>query len=128
MLNIGDIIEIRGKQAIVCFHTSYNDNNYICVFFEEEKIYDIYKYKIENEKLKVLRPQDKEETTIVLNIFLEEAINEYGIPENLNPIIDYLERKLKENHDEEQSEWFSFYLNNIKNNYIILLINKIITF
>jgi len=104
MLNIGDIIEIRGKQAIVCFHTSYNENNYVSVFFEEEKIYDIYKYKIENEKLMVLRPQDKEETTIVLNIFLEEAINEYGIPENLNPIIDYLEKKLKENHAEEQSQ------------------------
>lgn len=104
MLNIGDIIEIRGKQAIVCFHTNYNDNNYVCVFFEEEKIYDVYRYKIENEKLKVLRPQDKEETTTVLNIFLEEAINKYGIPEDLNPIIDYLERKLKENHDEEQSE------------------------
>ena len=128
MLNIGDIIEIRGKQAIVCFHTNYNDNNYVCVFFEEEKIYDVYRYKIENEKLMVLRPQDKEETTTVLNIFLEEAINKYGIPENLNPIIDYLERKLKENQDEEQSECFSFYLNNIKNNYIILLINKIITF
>ena len=104
MLNIGDIIEIRGKQAIVCFHTNYNDNNYVCVFFEEEKIYDVYRYKIENEKLMVLRPQDKEETTTVLNIFLEEAINKYGIPENLNPIIDYLERKLKENQDEEQSE------------------------
>ena len=104
MLNIRDIIEIRGKQAIVCFHTSYNGNNYVCVFFEEEKIYDIYKYKIENEKLMVLRPQDKEETTTVLNIFLEEAINKYGIPENLNPIIDYLERKLKENQDEEQSQ------------------------
>ena len=35
----------------------------------KEKIYDVYRYKIENEKLKVLRPQDKEETTTVLNIF-----------------------------------------------------------
>lgn len=104
MLEVGDIIEIRGEKAIVCYHANYNSNNYICVFFEEKKEYAIYDYKIENEKLLVAKIENEREFTDVIKIFLDEAINEYGIPEDLNPIIDYLERKLKENHNEEQTQ------------------------
>ena len=96
MLQVGDVIEIGGQQASVCFHTNYNSRNYICVFFEEKKEYAIYDYKIENDKLMVAKVEEEKEFIDVLKIFLDEAIKEYGIPKNLNPIIDYLEKKLKE--------------------------------
>ena len=44
----------------------------------------------------VAKVEEEKEFIDVLKIFLDEAIKEYGIPKNLNPIIDYLEKKLKE--------------------------------
>ena len=44
MIEIGDIIEIGGKQATICYKTTQNNVNYICVAFEEKPQYDIYKY------------------------------------------------------------------------------------
>jgi hypothetical protein len=33
MLNVGDTIQIDGRKAIVCYTTTYNDENYICAAF-----------------------------------------------------------------------------------------------
>ena len=33
MLNVGDTIQINGRKAIVCYTTTYNDENYICAAF-----------------------------------------------------------------------------------------------
>lgn len=88
-LDVGDVIEIGGKEATICFTANYNQENYICVAFEEEKIrYEIYKYKFEQEKLQVAKVDDKEEAKPVLKIMVEEGIDEYDIPEELARIID----------------------------------------
>ena len=92
-LEIGDIIEIRGKEATVCYETTYEGRKYICVAFTEDKVqYDIYKYKYEGKKLLVAKVEDEEELTEVLKIFVQEGIEEYGVPEEIKPIIDYYEK------------------------------------
>ena len=45
-LNVGETIEVGGVEGIVCFSTIYNNVNYVCVAFEEDKPrYEIYKCK-----------------------------------------------------------------------------------
>ena len=72
MLNDGDEILIRGRKATVCYTTKYNGEDYICVAFESDKIeYDIYKYKIEGEKLLVSNELSQDEIKNVLCIFVK---------------------------------------------------------
>lgn len=96
MLNVGDTIEIAGKQATVCYTTKYNDNNYICVAFETDKIeYNVYKYKYDGDRLLVAEVTNEEEMKNVLAIFVNEGIEEYGVPEELQKILD----KIAENNE-----------------------------
>ena len=83
-LKVADIVEIGGKQATVCFETTYNSVNYICVAFEKPQLrYEIYKYKYENDKLLVAKVTRENELTPVMKIFVEEGIKEQGVPEEL---------------------------------------------
>ena len=92
MVEVGDVIEIGGKQATVCYTTFYNDLNYMCVAFEDEQLrYDIYAYKNQDGKLMVARVTEEEELTPVLGIFLKEGLEEYGLPEELQEIFDKLD-------------------------------------
>lgn len=89
MLNDGDEIIIRGRKATVCYNTKYNGEDYICVAFESDKIeYDIYKYKIEGEKLLVSNELSQDEIKNVLCIFVKEGLDEYGLPKEMYGIID----------------------------------------
>lgn len=92
-LNVTDIIEIGGEQATVCFKTTYNDENYICVAFEEKQLrFEIYKYKYENDKLMVSKVVDEKELTPVMGIFLKEGINESGVPKEVEKFLSELKK------------------------------------
>jgi uncharacterized protein YpiB (UPF0302 family) len=83
MLDVGDVIEIGGKEALVCFTANDQDEKYICVSFEEEEkiIFEIYKYMIENDKLMVSKVEDEEELKKMTAVFYEQSVEEFGIPE-----------------------------------------------
>ena len=41
-LELGETIEIHGQKCLVCYETSYNNENFICVYFNgENQFYDI---------------------------------------------------------------------------------------
>lgn len=91
MINVGDVVEIGGKEATVCYTTTYNEQKYMCVAFEEEQVkYDIYAYK-DDDKLMVAKVTDEEELTPVLKIFFEEGLNEYGLPPELQEAFENVE-------------------------------------
>ena len=92
-LEVADTIEIGGKQATVCFKTIYNDKNYICVAFEEGQLrYEIYKYKIENDKLMVSKVTNEKELTPVMEIFVKEGIKESGVPKEVEKFLSELNK------------------------------------
>ena len=94
ILNVGDVIEIRNKQATICFEAPYKENRYICVAFSNDNIqYDIYKYKEENQKLLVAKVIDKQELEEVTKLFIKEEVEKSGIPQEIEPILDYLEKQ-----------------------------------
>ena len=87
MLNIGDVIAIGGREATVCYLTQVNGRNYTCVAFETPELeYAIYDYKYEGEKLLVAKVEDQNEMDQVLPIFIEEGLNEYGLPPELEEV------------------------------------------
>ncbi len=93
-LNVGDVIEIGNKEATVCYENSYQEKRYICVFFSDKNPqYCVYKYKIEDNKLLVSQVEDKLELEEIMKIFIKDGIDEFGISDELNTILDYLEKK-----------------------------------
>lgn len=92
MINVGDTLQIGGRNATVCYTTEYEGINYICVAFEEDKIeYDLYKYKYDNEKLLVSNEIGEEEAKKVMEVFIKEGLDEYGLPEELESILDKID-------------------------------------
>lgn len=91
-LNVGDIIEIKNEKCTICYETELNNERYICVAFERDIVYyDIYKYKFENDKLLVSQVTNEDEVKKVLDIFVEEGIDQFGLQEDLERIFkDYL--------------------------------------
>ena len=70
MVNVGDVIEVGGEEAVVCIKTIYEDEQYMCVAFEKPSLrYDIYTYKKENNKLMVSKVDDPQELESLLKIF-----------------------------------------------------------
>ena len=92
MIKVGDYLSIRGNEVYVCFECNYKGNNYICTALETDKIiFEIYKYKEENDKLLVCKVEDEDELANVTAIFLEESIDEFGIPEDVRvPLLNFL--------------------------------------
>lgn len=96
-VDIGDIIEIGGKQAIVCFETIFKDENYICVAFEDKSIaYDIYKWRIQNEKLQVAKVTNYDELSNVLKVFLDESLKESDSSDEIKELFARISEKIKE--------------------------------
>lgn len=91
MLKVGDEIEIGGKQVIVCYTANYNNENYICVAYETDKVeYNTYKYIEQDGKLLVSDDISDEDMKKVLGLFVEEGLEEYGLPEHIQEIVDNL--------------------------------------
>ncbi len=91
MLSIGDTLMIGGREATVCYMTQYYGNNYICVAFEQPQLeYLIYDYKYENGKLLVAKVTDPNEIRPVLSIFINEGLEQYGIPPELEDMLSQI--------------------------------------
>lgn len=94
MLELGDTLEIGGRECTICYKAVYNNTNYVCVAFENQTLeYDLYKYKYDNEKLMVSKVENLNEMTEVMKLFVNEGIDEYGIPEELEHIISKIQDK-----------------------------------
>lgn len=95
ILNEGDIVEIRGRKATVCYVTKYNEKNYICVSFEEKEnvSFELFEYIFENGKLLVTDDLTDIETMAILKVFIQEGMNEYGLPEKLQNIYNKIADK-----------------------------------
>lgn len=94
-LNVGDIIEIRGKEATVCYTTEHNEKKYICVSFEKNgKIsFELFEYKFEDNKLLVTDELDNLEKIAIMKIFIQEGLSEYELPEELQKKINIIADK-----------------------------------
>ena len=100
MLNVGDTIQIDGRKAIVCYTTTYNDENYICAAFDGDEIeYNVYKYVSDNDKFLVSNDVDEETMKSILGTFVNEGLEEYGMPDELNSIFDKMLDENDENHN-----------------------------
>lgn len=100
-IDIGDVIEIGGKTAMVCFETNYNDENYICVAFENNDLeYDIYKWRFQNDKFQVAKVVNEEDLSIVLKVFVDESIKESDSPDELRRLFAKISERIKEGNGE----------------------------
>lgn len=98
-VDVGDIIEIGGKTAIVCFETNYNDENYICVAFENNVVeYDIYKWRFQNDRFQVAKVINEEELSNVLKVFLDESVRESDSPDELKGLFAKIFERFKESN------------------------------
>ena len=89
MLSDGDIIQISQQNATVCFNTTYNNLNYICVAFDQKPIrYEIYEYKYENERLLVGKVEDSEELRPVLQRFIVQGLNTNELSDEVLELLD----------------------------------------
>lgn len=86
MVELGDEFKINGKIGVVSFKGNYYDQDYICVVFEEERTFGIYKYKIENGKYFFAKEDDKEKCSYILADLTTDEIIKQGTKE-----IDYNE-------------------------------------
>lgn len=94
-LNVGDVLEIEGKIATVCYTTVHNNTDYICVAFEEEEVnFDFFKYKYEDRKLLVAKVKDEVELFPVLKTFVNEGLSQYGLPEELDKLYSKLAEQM----------------------------------
>lgn len=98
-VDIGDVIEIGGKNALVCFETTYNSENYICVAFENNDVeYDIYKWRFQNDKFQVAKVVKEDELSNVLKVFLDESVSESDSPEELKKLLARISEKVEESN------------------------------
>lgn len=77
MVELGDEFKINGKIGVVSFKGNYYDQDYICVVFEEDRTFGIYKYKIENGKYLFAPEEDKEKYSYILaDLVTDEVIGQ----------------------------------------------------
>ncbi|MBR1385458.1 MAG: hypothetical protein IJ568_01365 [Bacilli bacterium] len=92
MIEIGDEFDFKGEIGIVCFKGNYYNQDYICIAFEKEGKFGIYKVKYEEDKYLVAEEKDKEKCAYVLSEFVTDDIIEHGE-------IDKLVELLKKNDE-----------------------------
>ena len=90
MIEIGDEFNVKGNIGIVCFKGHYYDQDYVCIAFEKEKTFGIYKVKYEGDKFFVAEEKDKEKCAYVLSEFVTDGILE---SQNSDEIFDLLINK-----------------------------------
>lgn len=89
MIEIGDEFDVNGTIGIVCFKGNYYNQDYICIAFEKEKKFGIYKVKYEEGKYFVAEEKDKNKCAYVLSEFVTDDIVERG---EIDKISDFLEK------------------------------------
>ena len=74
MIEIGDQFDVKGNVGIVCFKGNYFNQDYICLAFEKEGKFGIYKVKYEGDKFFVAEENDKEKCSRVLSEFVTDEL------------------------------------------------------
>ena len=87
MIEIGDEFNVKGNIGIVCFKGNYYNQDYICIAFEKEGKFGIYKVKYEEDKYLVAEEKDKEKCAYVLSEFVTNDIIEQH---NADTLLDLL--------------------------------------
>ncbi len=104
MLEVGDTVQIHGKEGVVCFEKLEAGERYVCVAFGEKPItYEIYKYKYENDKLLVKKIDDSDELGSIIGEFTKESVRDYGMLESLKPVSQALDKYYQEHKEELES-------------------------
>ena len=102
LLKVGDIIQINNREGLICYEKLYANNRYICVAFgEEPTIYEIYKYKYEDNKLLVHKLEDSKELGTIMGEFTKEGVKEYGILKSLKQVSDALDKYYEEHNKDD---------------------------
>ena len=78
MIEIGDEFDVKGIIGIVCFKGNYYGQDYICMAFEKENRFGIYKVKYDGEKYFVAEEKDKNKFAYVLSEFVTDDIVQNG--------------------------------------------------
>lgn len=104
MLEVGDVINVHGKEGLVCFEKLYAGDRYICLSFGDNPIvYEVYKYKYVDDKLLVHKLEDSKELGILLGEFTKESVSEFGLLESLKPTAEVLDKYYEEHKEEINS-------------------------
>lgn len=88
MIEIGDKFDVKGNIGIVCFKGNYYNQDYICIAFEKEEKFEIYKIKYINDKYFVAEEKDKEKYAYVLSEFVTDDMLEHGEIEKFVELLD----------------------------------------
>ncbi len=82
MIEIGDEFDVKGETGIVCFKGNYYNQDYVCIAFEKEKKFAIYKVKYEGNKYYAAEEKDTEKSAYVLAEFVtDETIHNKELDE-----------------------------------------------
>lgn len=76
MIEIGDEFDVNGNLGIVCFKGIYYNQDYICIAFEKENKFEIYKVKYKENKVFVAEEKNQEKYAYVLSNFVTDNIVE----------------------------------------------------
>ena len=78
MIEIGDEFDVNGNVGIVCFKGNYYNQDYICMAFEKDNKFEIYKVRYDDDKYFVAEEKDKEKCAYVLSEFVTDDIAQHG--------------------------------------------------
>lgn len=89
MIEIGDEFNVKGDIGIVCFKGNYYNQDYICIAFEKEGKFGIYKVKYEEDKYLVAEEKDQEKCAYVLSEFVtDEIVEQNEVDKIMNSLSD----------------------------------------
>lgn len=77
MLKIGDLININGRKALVCFNGQLYNQHYINVCFEDNDEYKVYQVIPVGEDYDIKAVTDKELLNSLTAIWVENELNNY---------------------------------------------------
>ena len=86
MIEIGDEFNVNGNIGMVCYKGNFYNQDYICIAFENEGKFGIYKVKYEDDKYFVAEEKDKNKCAYVL----AEVVTDDIIDRGNNNISDFL--------------------------------------
>ena len=85
MLEIGDEFKINGTVGLVCFKGNYYGQDYVCLSFEDEGKFTIYKVKYDDNRFFFAEEKDQERAAYVLSQFITDHI---GMDDELDSLFD----------------------------------------
>ena len=76
-MNVGDLIPINGRQALVCFTSELNDKLYINVCFEDNDEYKVYQVTPIDQEFSLKAVTDLELLKTLAAIWVDEELEAF---------------------------------------------------